>query len=29
MTNPLLTGLRPILPGELLREDVLPAVGRS
>lgn len=29
MTNPLLKGLRPIHPGEMLREDVLPAVGRS
>lgn len=28
MTNPLLRGLRPIHPGELLREDVLPALGR-
>jgi len=28
MTNPLLKGLRPIHPGELLREDILPAVGR-
>ena len=28
MTNPLLKGLRPVHPGELLREDVLPAVGR-
>lgn len=25
--NPLLTGLRPTHPGELLREDVLPALG--
>lgn len=25
--NPLLTGLRPVHPGELLREDVLPALG--
>jgi addiction module HigA family antidote len=25
----LLTGLRPTHPGEILREDVLPAVGRS
>lgn len=28
MTNPPLKGLRPIHPGELLREDILPAVGR-
>ena len=28
MPNPLLKGLRPIHPGEILREDVLPAVGR-
>jgi antitoxin HigA-1 len=28
MTNPLLKGLRPIHPGEFLREDILPAVGR-
>ena len=28
MTNPLLKGLRPVHPGELLREDMLPAVGR-
>ncbi len=28
MTNPLLRGLRPVHPGELLREDVLPALGR-
>jgi antitoxin HigA-1 len=27
--NPLLAGLRPTHPGELLREDVLPALGRS
>ena len=26
--NPLTAGLRPIHPGELLREDVLPALGR-
>lgn len=25
--NPLLAGLRPVHPGELLREDVLPAIG--
>lgn len=29
MTNSLLKGLRPVHPGEVLREDVLPAVGRS
>ncbi len=28
MPNPLLKGLRPIHPGEMLREDVLPAIGR-
>ncbi|MDE2487200.1 MAG: HigA family addiction module antidote protein [Alphaproteobacteria bacterium] len=28
MTNPLTAGLRPVHPGELLREDVLPAFGR-
>lgn len=28
MSNPLLKGVRPVHPGELLREDVLPAVGR-
>lgn len=28
MTNPLLKGLRPVHPGEILREDVLPALGR-
>jgi antitoxin HigA-1 len=27
--NPLLAGLRPTHPGEVLREDVLPALGRS
>ena len=27
--NPLTSGLRPVHPGELLREDVLPALGRS
>ena len=27
--NPLLKGLRPVHPGETLREDVLPALGRS
>jgi addiction module HigA family antidote len=28
MTNPLTCGLPPMHPGELLREDVLPALGR-
>lgn len=28
MTNPLLKGLRPVHPGEMLRDDVLPAIGR-
>lgn len=28
MANPLLAGLAPTHPGELLREDVLPAVGK-
>lgn len=28
MSNPLLRGLRPVHPGEILREDILPAVGR-
>lgn len=28
MTNPLLAGLRPVHPGEVLREDVLPALRR-
>jgi len=28
MTNPLTRGLPPIHPGEILREDILPAVGR-
>lgn len=28
MVNELLKGLRPTHPGELLREDVLPALGR-
>lgn len=27
--NPLLKGLRPIHPGEMLREDILPALGKS
>src|SRR4051812_4194339 len=26
--NPLLRGLRPVHPGEHLREDILPALGR-
>jgi addiction module HigA family antidote len=29
MTNKLLTGLRPVHPGEMLRDDVLPALGKS
>lgn len=29
MSNPLLAGLPPTHPGEVLREDVLPALGRS
>jgi antitoxin HigA-1 len=28
MTNPLVKSLRPVHPGEVLREDVLPALGR-
>ncbi len=28
MGNPLLKGLRPVHPGEILREDVLPALRR-
>jgi len=28
MGNTLLAGLRPVHPGEILREDVLPAVGK-
>lgn len=28
MPNPLTKGLRPVHPGEILREDVLPALGR-
>ena len=28
MSNPLLKGLRPVHPAEILREDVLPALGR-
>ncbi|KIZ45870.1 MULTISPECIES: HigA family addiction module antitoxin [Rhodopseudomonas] len=27
--NPLLKGLTPIHPGEMLREDVLPALGKT
>lgn len=29
MANPLLKGIRPVHPGEILREGVLPALGRS
>ena len=29
MTNPLTKALRPIHSGEILREDVLPALGRT
>lgn len=29
MPNPLTAALRPVHPGELLREDVLPVFGRS
>jgi addiction module HigA family antidote len=29
MSNTLLAGLPPVHPGEVLREDVLPAIGRS
>jgi len=25
--NPLLVGLRPVHPGEVLREDIIPAIG--
>ncbi|MEZ5744023.1 MAG: HigA family addiction module antitoxin [Sphingomonadaceae bacterium] len=28
MSNPLTKGLRPVHPGEMLREDILPAVAR-
>jgi addiction module HigA family antidote len=28
-TNPLLKGLQPMHPGEMLREDVLPALGKT
>lgn len=28
MTNPLTKAIRPIHPGEMLREDILPALGR-
>ena len=28
MANPLTKALRPVHPGEILREDVLPALGR-
>jgi addiction module HigA family antidote len=27
-TNPLTAGLRPVHPGDILREDVLPALGK-
>lgn len=27
--NPLLAGLRPTHPGEILREDIFPALGKS
>jgi len=27
--NPLLKGLQPMHPGEMLREDVLPSLGKS
>ncbi len=27
--NPLIRGLKPMHPGEMLREDVLPALGKS
>ena len=27
MTNPLLAGLKPMHPGELIREDILPALN--
>jgi addiction module HigA family antidote len=28
-TNPLLKGLQPMHPGEMLREEVLPSLGKS
>ena len=28
MTNPLLKGIRPVHPAEIVREDILPALGR-
>lgn len=28
MTNPLLKGIRPVHPAEILREDIIPALGR-
>lgn len=28
MTNPLLAGLQPTHPGEILREDILPAINK-
>ena len=29
VTNPLLKGLQPMHPGEMLREEVLPSLGKS
>lgn len=29
MANPIINGMRPIHPAEHLREDILPALGRS
>ena len=29
MTNSMIAGLAPVHPGEILREDVLPALGKS
>jgi antitoxin HigA-1 len=29
MGNPLLKGLKPVHPAQIIREDVLPALGRS
>ena len=29
MTNPLLKGIRAVHPAEILREDVIPALGKS
>lgn len=28
MVNPMIAGVRPVHPGELLREDVIPALGK-